>query len=179
MGGTGRLIFFSSSPLCLFLHQDYSSVVFISYVRPELRAIFNLEGAFALSTHASQTMSCWLPMNVWMLPCSHTVYTSVCVCLIYIYIVCICICVYTPIRRNMSIHYVVLSNVSFFSLSVHSLASFNINSETRLLCSAGALNRSLLSRSGLHNLLLFAALFTASYWDATLNKPFYSWLCKG
>lgn len=50
VAGTGWLIFFSFFPPspCLFLHGDYSSVVFIPCVRPELRAIFNLEGTFTL-----------------------------------------------------------------------------------------------------------------------------------
>lgn len=58
-GGENRMANFLllPPPLCLFLHRDYSSVIFISCVRPELEAIFNLEGAFTLSTHTSWTMS--------------------------------------------------------------------------------------------------------------------------
>lgn len=52
-------------------------------------------------------------------------------------------------------------------MSVHSSASFESSTDTSPLCSAVALNESLPSRSHLLNLLLFAALFTASYWDAT------------
>lgn len=68
MAGKGRQIFVSFSPLCQFLPSDDSNDVFISCVRPELKAIFSLDEAFPFSTHTSCAISCRLQLTCFSVP---------------------------------------------------------------------------------------------------------------